>query len=162
MNITDLDNNLKTIHEWIHSADQKASIYLALVFGAFAVGGDNYWPYIAGRLSDAPLLVVLAFVISFSILAWSIIKSLLIIRPSLSNNGRSITYFGHISQLDLKAYRKLVSKTSTQDYWSEVTEQINTTSKIARKKHTELSEAILLFMIHAISLGITIGMSYVA
>lgn len=162
MNIEELESNLTTIHEWIKSADQKASIFVAISIGLLAFGGNEYVNFMIERLANSPLWLILLSVICIVTLGWSIVKALLIIKPSLSNNATSVTFFGHIAQWNLKTYRKKINAMNKKDYWNEITEQIVTTSKIAQKKHSELSESIALLLIHALGIMVVVGLTYVS
>lgn len=161
MTTEQLEANLNRIHEWIRAADQKASIFLALVLGTLALGGKDFSGFVISRFSSESVLLILALAISNVVLVWSIFKALMIIKPSVANNAKSFTYFGRIAQVSLKDYRKTISRVNTEKYKDELVEQIHTSSKIARGKHRQLAEAVKLFCIYFVILAALIGLTYV-
>lgn len=162
MTTEQLEITLARIQDWIKAADQKASIFLALVLGSLALGGNEMVKYVAQTFSAEQLWLIILALASTVVLVWSIFKALLIIKPSVANNAKSFTYFGHISQLSLKKYSRLIANVDDKKYRDELLEQIHTSSKIARKKHRQLSEAIQLFCISLVAIGVLIGLTYVA
>lgn len=161
MTTEQLETSLTRVQDWIKAADQKASIFLALVLGSLALGGIDFMQYLSQALRPEQLWLIIVFVADGVILVWSIFKVLFIIKPSVANNAKSFTYFGHIAQLSLKKYTRLISDVDGKKYRSELIEQIHTSSKIARKKHKQLAEAMQLFCICIVILALAIGLTYV-
>lgn len=162
MTTEQLETSLNRVHEWIRAADQKASIFLALVLGSLALGGNEFLGYLAVIFKEKPTWLITLLAVSTVILVWSITKALFIIKPSVANNAKSFTYFGHISQMSYSEYRKVIDGASRRKYKDELIEQIHTSSKIARKKHELLAEAVKLFCFYILALAVIIGISYVA
>jgi len=162
MTTEQLELTLSRIQDWIRAADQKASIFLALILGSLAVGGNTLAEYIIYIFSVEQPLIVALLLLSTVILTWSIMKTLFIIKPSVANNVKSFTYFGHIAQLSLDEFSDLISKVTNKKYSNELLEQIHTSSKIARKKHRQLAEAIKLFCIFLVLLTLTLWFTNVA
>ena len=162
MTTEQLELNLSRVHEWIRAADQKASIFLALVLGGLALGGSEFISYTVATFDSKPTWLIVLLSTSTTILIWSVAKALLIIKPSVANNAKSFTYFGHVAQLTLPEYQKSIRKVSDKKYREELIEQTYTSSKIARKKHIQLAEAIQLFCSFVIVLAVLFGLAYVA
>lgn len=161
MTTEQLELNLSRVHEWIRAADQKASIFLALVLGSLALGGNEFISYIVAIFNSKPAWLIVLLSTSTILLIWSITKALFIIKPSVANNAKSFTYFGRVAQFTLPEYQKSIRKVSDKKYREELVEQIHTSSKIARKKHIQLAEAMQLFCSFAIALAILFGLAYV-
>ncbi|MEO8785332.1 MAG: Pycsar system effector family protein [Candidatus Saccharimonadales bacterium] len=161
MTTEQLETSLNRVHEWIRAADQKASIFLALVLGGLALGGNEFLGYLSTIFNDKPVWLATVLMLSTVILVWSITEALFIIKPSVANNAKSFTYFGHISQISLSEYRTIVTEVSNIKYKDELIEQIHTSSKIARKKHEQLAEAVKLFCLYVLVMAAIIGLSYV-
>jgi hypothetical protein len=161
MTTEQLEIGLNRVHEWIRAADQKASIFLALVLGSLALGGNEFLGYLAAEFKEKPTWLITVLIVSTVILVWSVTKALFIIKPSVANNAKSFTYFGHISQIPLSEYRTVIAGLSNRKYKAELIEQIHTSSKIAHKKHEQLAEAVKLFCFYILALTVIIGLSYV-
>ena len=79
MTTEQLEITLARIQDWIKAADQKASIFLALVLGSLALGGNEMVKYVAQTFSAEQLWLIILALASTVVLVWSIFKALLII-----------------------------------------------------------------------------------
>lgn len=143
----ELELSLERVQKWIASADQKTSIFLALIFGLLGLSGSTLFPFVVSTLNKSSLPSILLLELIAVFVMWSVIKAMLVLRPSLSNDERSITYFGHISHMKLSEFRQKITKLKPKDYTAELVEQIWMCSVIARTKHVQLSESVLLLFI---------------
>lgn len=152
MTTEQLEKQLTRVHEWIRSADQKNSIFLALIAGISAVFAKPFSGVLRANIQNYSPLQRLLITLSLEILAWSIIRSLLCLKPSLNAKAKSLTYFGSIASMRLDNYKLMLSRVKVNAYYDELIEQIYISSKIADTKHRQLAGAILLFMISVVLL----------
>lgn len=146
MNPEQLEKQLARVQEWIRSADQKNSIFLALVVGVSAISAKPLAELVQVNILDYSLWQLLLIALALELLIWSIIKSLFCLKPSLNTKAKSLTYFGSIATLKSSTYKSKVKRLSGAAYEDELIEQIHTSSIIASRKHRQLSEAVLLFI----------------
>lgn len=143
----DLETNLERVHEWIKSADQKVSIFLAFQGVVLALLFSGIFSWATENLKDLSCKNLLPFISGIILVSYSIYKSTSAIIPRLAKDKKkkSITYFGDIAKFDLGDFKKAIKETSTEEYENELTEQIYISSKIATRKHSQFRDAIFAF-----------------
>jgi predicted CopG family antitoxin len=152
----DLESNLIRIHEWIKSADQKVSIFLAFQGIILALLFINVFSWIIKNLIDFSCINLFLFILGIILVAYSIYKSLSAIIPRLNNGKKrkSIIYFGDIAKFDLDDFEKKVQEMSNNEYEKELIRQIHVSSKIAVQKHSQFRDSIFLFLLGMILLAL--------
>jgi hypothetical protein len=155
MNKNELENSLVRIHEWIRSADEKISIWLAFQ-GIFIV---LLAPYIFTKLflirffeSEYNTIILSSGIVFISYGIYKTVSSLI---PRLKNNTgkRSLIYFGDISRLNLKDFINELESYSDTDYLDDLKKQIFISSKISSKKHSQFRDSVIYFFIGVIILS---------
>lgn len=143
----DLETNLERVHEWIKSADQKVSIFLAFQGVVLTLLFSGIFSWATENLKDLSCKNLLLFISGTILVSYSIYKSTSAIIPRLAKDKKkkSITYFGDIAKFDLGDFKKAIKEMSADEYESELTEQIHISSKIATRKHSQFRDAIFAF-----------------
>jgi len=143
----DLETNLERVHDWIKSADQKVSIFLAFQGVVLTLLFSSIFSWATENLKDLSCKNMLLFISGTILVSYSIYKSTSAIIPRLAKDKKkkSITYFGDISKFDLGDFKKAIKETSADEYENELTEQIHISSKIAVRKHSQFRDAIFAF-----------------
>lgn len=144
---SDLETNLARVHDWIKSADQKVSIFLAFQGVVLTILFTNVLPYLIENLDDFTCLNAFIHVVGIVLIGFSIYKSSSAIFPRLAKDTsrNSLTYFGDIARIDLKDFKKGIKDVSLEEYEGELIDQIHISSKIAVKKHVQFRDAIIAF-----------------
>lgn len=150
MDIEKNENILNRVQEWIKSADQKVSIFLAfqsllitIFLPIFSL--ENFYKILNCKFET---LITIFSVAGIIFLVLSIFKSISAIIPRIGKKvPRSLTYFGSIADMELSDYKKLSKNTDNKEYNDELLTQIHISSKIAKKKHVLFREAIIFFSI---------------
>lgn len=147
----DLENNLLRVQEWIKSADQKVSIWLAFqgIFLTIII------QYIANKIRHVKHfdINILLFLTSVTLLGFSIYKAALVIVPRIKNGKhKSLLYFGDIGSLSLSDYENRIKKYSEVDFEKDLISQIHISSKIAKRKHEEFRDSLILFIVGSVLL----------
>lgn len=144
MKIETYEKNLNRIHEWIKSADQKVSIFIA--FETVLIGIILQKLITINFTKSACVTII--FIAGVVILIWSLLKLIMGIIPRTGKKlPKSITYFEAIALMDLGDYKKFVLESEDATYLNEIIEQTHISSKIASKKHSLFREAVLLFIL---------------
>ena len=151
MNKTDLENNLDRVHEWIKSADQKISIWLAFQ-GIFLTIVAQPIVNILKSIKHIDLRTVI-FLISLILISYSLYKTISAMSPRIkSNKHRSLLYFGDIGSISIKKYKSKLKNYSDDDLINDLILQIHISSKIAIKKHKKFNTSLILFITGAVVL----------
>lgn len=146
---------LDRVQEWIKSVDQKVSIFLAFqgVVIALLIPKIQLSPFLNFKNPYYTPLGVILYMTSLLLLIFSCYKSISVIIPRLFKIGtQSITYFGDIASMRLSEYKKLLNKTNETEYQDELINQIHISAIIAKNKHEQFREAVILFCIGIILL----------
>lgn len=159
----DLETNLLRVHEWIRTADQKASIFLAFQGFVLTLLFESVSSWIARYLSSAPYMILILVLAGTTLIGFSVYKSISVVLPRLTKDGRkrSITYFGDIARFELSEFRKTLKEIQIDEYENELIDQIHVSSRIAAKKHVEFRDAIFAFFCGAILLALSSVLSRV-
>lgn len=149
MNKNDYENNLDRIHEWIKSADQKVSIFIAFQGVILTLLFSDIFLWVKRVIQNLSFIEVLTITSGVVLIGFSIFKSISAIIPRLKNHkGRkSITYFNDIAGMDLKEYKKRLKETNDGEYEDELINQIHISAIISKKKHGEFRESIITFIL---------------
>jgi hypothetical protein len=149
----DLENNLIRVQDWIKSADQKVSIWLAFqgIFLTIII------QYIANKIKNVKYFDfnILLFLTSITLIGLSIYKAALVIVPRIKNGKhKSILYFGDIGSISLNDYENIIKKYSEADFERDLISQIHISSKIAKRKHEEFRDSLILFIVGSVLLAL--------
>jgi hypothetical protein len=161
MNKKNLENNLSVVHEWIKSADQKSSIWLAfqgvcLTIIISSTDFEKFVAYIKNINCFDIIILVLVVILCF----YSLFKTIFSILPTVSptakvNTGKeSMIYFGSIIKHSLKKYKEQMAGYSDHDYQDDLLNQIYISSVIANKKLKLFSESVTIFILSFIIISI--------
>lgn len=147
LNKNDLELNLNRVHEWIKSADQKISIFLAFQGVVLTLLFIKVFSWVVKNLTNFSCINLLLLILGVIIVAYSIYKSFFAIMPQLNNSKKrkSLIYFKDIAEFDLDDFEKKVQEMSSDEYEKELIEQIHKSSGIATQKHLQFREAAFLF-----------------
>lgn len=150
MNKPELEENLTRVQDWIKSADEKISIWLAFQ-GVFVT---LLTPYLFTSTFFVRLFAfcssqILIFVSVIVFIGYSIFNAVSALIPRLKNNTgkKSLIYFGDIASLDLEEFKKELKSYSESDYEEDLKKQIYISSKISSKKHKLFKDSIISFFI---------------
>ena len=143
----DLEESLRRVHEWIRSADEKVSIFLALQGVALTILFPKVFSWTEDNFDKFSCLDFFILLMGMVLIAISLCKSVFAIIPSLDKkkHKKSMTYFGDIAEFKLEDFQKMVEGASDKEYGEELINQIYISSGIAKKKHTQFREAITAF-----------------
>jgi len=144
LKITELENNLLIVHEWIKVADQKVSIFLAFQGIVLTMLFPGTFSWVVQNISCFNFIFI---ILSIGLILIGFYKSISAIIPRLTKDDKkkSITYFGDIAKFDLAKFREAVKKISKEQYEDELIEQIHISSRIAIKKYSQFRGAIFYF-----------------
>lgn len=148
-NIAVFESVLKCIQEWIRSADQKISIFLAfqgvvltiIVQKIIEWANKNFISF-----SPLPLFLILSGIF---LIGYSILKSAFALAPRLKRktDKNSLIYFGDIPKFSLAEYTKQMINMTHEEYITELLEQIYTSSKISSAKHHQFKDSVYFFLL---------------
>lgn len=144
---TNLETNLERVHEWIKSADQKVSIFLAFQGVVLTLLFTNIYSWVVNNLTAFSIFNLIIFISGIVLIGYSFYKSTLAIVPCLikDKKTKSITYFGDIAKSNINDFKKIIKKIDVEEYKNELVEQIYISSKIAVTKHSQFRDAIFTF-----------------
>ncbi len=150
MKIEQKEKILDRIHEWIRSADQKVSIFLAFqgVTVTFVFPNLEIFKKILSIQNYTfQIFVSIFFMIGFVLVVLGIFKSLFAIIPRVKKKtNKSLMYFGAIAEMGLSEYRKYINGADEHKYHDEIVDQIYFSSGIAQKKHILFSDAVISYI----------------
>jgi len=139
MKTEDYLKNLERMGDWIKSADQKVSIFLA--FQGVVLIPLLPWVYenFYKSCTILPEAGIFLLLIGLGI-------SIHTILPRMGDGKfRSLLYFRDVSSLGLGEYKKKVKDLSQDQYEDALLEQAHVLASIATRKHEEFRKAILFF-----------------
>lgn len=137
---------LNRVQDWIKSADQKVSIFLAFQGVIASLIISQIQTKMLLKLGCYSSVEVVLFISVAVLLILSCYKSILVIIPRLhKKGGQSITYFGDIAGLSLSDYKKMLNEATEEAYFNELVSQIHVSAKIAKDKHDLFRESIIIF-----------------
>ena len=144
----DLENNLRRVHEWTKSADQKISILMAfqgLYITALVAVLSKLYTKESTDLTTWQMLLVVG---SIACLLLSFVKSLWALLPRLkSQEGKpSLTYFGDIAAITRDEFHQKIREATDELYMTDLTDQIYISSRIATTKHKHFRSSVILFV----------------
>jgi len=150
----DLENNLNRIHEWIRSADQKVSIFLAFQGVVLTILMPDVFRWTVQNFLNFSPLHILLILSATVLLAYSIFNTISALMPRLKKKIKqtSLIYFGDIANFQLPEYQKALNGLTNETYSSELISQIYISAKIATTKHKQFQDSIILFIIGLIFL----------
>ncbi|MFA5131267.1 MAG: Pycsar system effector family protein [Patescibacteria group bacterium] len=150
MNKENLENNLSVIHEWIRSADQKSSIWLAfqgvcLTIIISSTDFEKFVSYIKNVSCFDIVILILVLILCF----YSVLKTIFSILPTVkvSTGKESMIYFGSIAKNSLKKYKEKMIAYDDDDYKDDLLDQIYISSLIVNKKLKFFSESVSIFIL---------------
>ena len=153
-----LEKNLNRIHEWIRAVDQKVSIFLAFQGIVMTLLVSNFDDFFLNnhRLFYCSQIKILLGLAGVCILFFSCYKSIMVIisRIKGKNKHDSFIFFGGIANMTLSEFKKVIDKASSSDYEKEYIDQIYISAKIAKRKHVIFQEAIILYAVGILVLGV--------
>jgi len=157
MNKSELEENLIRVQDWIKSADEKISIWLAFQ-GVFIT---LMAPYLFAQTFFVRLLTfclpqILILVSGLVFIGYGIFNAVSALVPRLKNSTgkKSLIYFGDISSLNLEEFKKELKLYSQSDYEEDLKKQIYISSKISSKKHKLFRDSIISFFIGILILAL--------
>lgn len=156
MDTDNYQNQLDTVNGWIKAADQKISIFIAIIVGTAGFFSEQLIALFTD-INQGHWVAVLAFSAWIVTLGWALVKLILVLTPSTKNKGGSVLYFGHISAMNATQYSKKITKLSKKKYEQALIEQIYTNSKIATRKHRLLAESVKIMLGNLVLLGVTLA-----
>jgi hypothetical protein len=141
----ELEKILNRVHEWIRSADQKISIFLAfegilVTLLAPSLMGWLRFAVRACRPFSFLLLCVGTGLIFYSF--YKMIFEALMPRVSHALTARSVLFFGDIASFKLLEYQKRVEEINDDEMKTDFVSQIHVSSVIASAKHAKFKEAV--------------------
>jgi hypothetical protein len=147
MSKEELENNLNRVHEWIRSADQKASIWLTFVGVYLTLTYEKYVSLAKIVYSEIPCISFL-YIISLILLIISLYKGFRVIFPKVSHNKRkSLLFFGDIASISLDDYIDKLNKYNDKDFEKDIITQTHISAEISVSKHSNFKESIVYFLI---------------
>jgi hypothetical protein len=147
MNKEELENNLDRVHEWIRSADQKASIWLTFIGVYITLMFDKYINLATSVYSKIPCNLFL-YILGTIFLLISLYKGFRVIFPKMSHSRRkSLLFFGDIASMSLDDYKEKLDKYENNDFEKDIITQTHISSEIAVSKHANFKESIVCFVI---------------
>lgn len=156
MNITELENSLNRVHEWIRAADQKVSIFLAFQGVVITIIFPKVISWVSNRFSSLSWFGILVILIGFVCFLCGLIKSACALIPRLNKKTkeRSLTYFCDIAKMDLNDFKKEIAALDEKGYENELVKQIHISAKIAKTKHEQFRDSIVIFLSGLVILGL--------
>jgi hypothetical protein len=147
MNHGYLQKNLERVHEWIRSADQKVSIFLAFEGVVLSFLIPEIKSFYTNHPNSGLKFFTTLLIISSAIYFYSICKLLfaLISRTQPKQHKPSLSFFGDIAKETLKDYRRQTQNAKSEDIEDDFIIQIHVSSVIATKKHSAFITSIKLF-----------------
>ncbi len=145
---------LDTVGEWIRSADQKVSVFLAFEGVLLTILIPNYSKTITDRFTTHVVSLLNGALIISAAIAFliAVIGTLIAIFPRTSNKVKSHLYFGSIKAMTVTKYKRDMEAMTKENYFEELCEQVHTNAGIAIKKYFYFQTAILTFIIGLIFL----------
>jgi len=157
MNKEDLELTLQNVRTWIGLVDQKVNILLVLQFGVLAIVLKPAYDLLTGKSTTWNQLSLLILVFAVCFYVYSIVKLAIAIKPRVkSEQKESLIFFGSIASMNLDDYKKAVNKSKKKDYKNDLISQISVTSKISNLKHQNYTDALILFGLSILLLGLLI------
>lgn len=152
MDINDYQRQLDTVCEWIKVADQKISIFMAIIIGT-ASFFSNQLGLLFFELDAKGIFYKVVLSAWTATLIWMFSKLLFALSPSLKNKGMSYLYFGHVAKLEMSEFSKKISTISKNKYKKELIEQIYSNSVIAERKHKQFGETVIILIVNMLFLS---------
>ncbi|MHB8579148.1 MAG: Pycsar system effector family protein [Ignavibacteriaceae bacterium] len=143
---SDLELNLNRVHEWIKAADQKVSIFLAFQGVVLAILFPSVFSWVIRHWKNIPFMLQSLLIVGIILIAYSIYKSAMSIIPRLSKDEKkSLTYFGDIAEFKIEEFKRAIEELGEKEYEEELIEQIQISSIIAKRKHSQFRSALIIF-----------------
>jgi len=141
----ELENILSRVHEWIRSADQKISIFLAfegiiVTLLAPSLIGWIRFTILACRPFSFLLLCSGIGFIFYSL--YKMIFEALVPRVAHGLPTRSVLFFGDVASFKLPEYQKRLEQISDDELRADFVSQIHVSSAIASLKHAKFKESV--------------------
>ena len=141
----DAYQTLSTINSWINNFDSKSSFALAFIGVLLGFTFNSNFPDVFIRigeitkLSDLNCCDVISAILIVGLYLTSLITLIslmlvIIARTKNPNKSSSVFFFGTISSVNLKDYKKELLTMSDNEILNDLVEQIHTNSKICTKK----------------------------
>lgn len=151
-----LQSNLNRIHNWIISADQKISIFLAFEGLILSLILPLMIKWVPNHINDLHTWQIAFLYLGLFTYSYSILKCLYSLYPSIrSTDKKSLFYFGDIVKLPLTEFKHKINSLNSDKIIDDFAAQIYVNSKIAYSKYVHFKEAIILYLISLILLSIT-------
>jgi hypothetical protein len=149
LDINALENNLERIHGWIKSVDQKVSIFLAFQGVVIGLLFKDVFKWASINLHSLNFFTLFLFCGGVVLIVCSVLLLTTAILPKLDSNSKSISllYFRDIAKTTLSDFKKNINSADQSSYREELINQIHISSIISLRKHEQLREAIILFVI---------------
>ena len=141
----ELERILNRVHEWIRSADQKISIFLAFEGILVILVAPSVVKCLQFTVHACHPLYFLLLCIGTGLILYSLYKMIfeaLMPRVSHTLTTRSVLFFGDIASFKLADYHKLLEEIDDNEMNADFVSQIHASSIIASLKHTKFKEAV--------------------
>ncbi len=144
----ELDKNT----DWIKTADQKTSIYLAFLGFLVTLLSPKIILWIATHQCPIDSWKLYIMALGLLIFIGGLFYCVFALISKLKGNRKmkGLVYFGDIRQLEYHDYSKKIHAQSQEDYIEDLIEQVYTTAVIAYDKHTQFTNSVLITMTGAI------------
>ena len=144
-----LEKNLQRIHEWIRSADQKVSIFLAfegVVLSFLYTAIKRFVENKLDNLNGTFYCLLIASIVCFGYSLFKLCFSLISRTKNVSNKKKSISFFGDIASLNEPEFKKVIKKTNDEIVGDDLISQIHVFAVIASKKHKVFQDSLYLLL----------------
>lgn len=141
----DLENILNRVHEWIRSADQKISIFLAFEGIVVTLLAPSLFDWVQLALLECRPFSLLLLCTGIGFIFYSLYKMIFqALMPRVAHNllTRSILFFGDIASYELHEYQERLKQINDDDLKADFVSQIHTSSVIATLKHGKFKESV--------------------
>jgi len=145
-----LEKNLQRIHEWIRSADQKVSIFLAFEGVVLSFLYTITKRFVENKSNSLDGIFYSLLVTSIVCFGYSLLKlcfSLISRTKNTSKKKKSISFFGDIASLSEPEFKKIIKKSNNDTVGDDLVSQIYVSSVIAAKKHKIFQESLYLLFL---------------
>ena len=148
MRLDQLEASLSRINDWIKAVDQKISIALVFEVGVIALVAKLTYDRVIASITSINFMTELLISVTIVLLVASLLWSVFALKPNTrkSNVSGSLIFFGSIAIMTLKAFKAKLNKQTSDQYESDLIEQIHINSKIALRKHRLLSQSLMIFL----------------
>jgi hypothetical protein len=143
----ELEKSLDRVNHWIIAVDQKISIAIAVIVGFLTLSIKPTSELLLASWQKISGIDVALLVIAMLLIVVGAFKLFLSISPRVRSKSKSLLYFGTISNLSLKQFKKSLANSKNSTYEIDLIEQIHTNSIIAKKKYSHYKDALLVILV---------------